>query len=202
MELSSALTENLYGFVAALIGAIVGGLFTLKATDKAIREENQKEARLDEKEVQNLLDALGVEIRTLWGFHMRRIGALIEGMGDTPQALEFYYPLTQDYFTVYNTNAMMIGRVKEPVLREAVVVCYNKCKKVVDGFKYNNVLFRDHRDMVNMSDGSPQFQQRIDAKYKELLEYAQVIKEDHYELKGYIEHMLTLLKNRDMGSDV
>lgn len=187
--------QNLYGFAAALIGALVGGVFTLRATDKAMKEENAKELRRDEKEVQNMLDAVGVEIGTLWNFHMSRIGGMVENLKEG-EALEFYYPLTQDYFTVYNTNAGKIGCVKDAVLREAIVVCYNKCKKVVDGFKYNNELFRDYRQMLLMSPSSSQHSDYVKAKYDELKDYAQLVKTDHFEVKGYVERLLSLLEAR------
>lgn len=188
MEISDALSQNMFGFISALIGGVVGGYFTLKATDKAIRTENEKENRQEEKEVQNLLDSLGVELDTLWSFHMRRIGAMVEAL--TPdKALEFNYPLTQDYFTVYNTNAGKIGCIKEPELRKAIVVCYNKAKKVVDGFKYNNELFIEYNrfkaDAV-----------RAKENFAALAAYGQIIREDHFELKEYIEDLLNLLDKR------
>jgi len=196
MELSGALLQNLFGLAAGLIGGITGGIitgiYTLKATDKALREENDKEIRREEKEVQNLLDALGVEIKTLWNFHMKRVGGRIEAMPDG-QPLEFYYPLTQDYFTIYNSNAAMIGRIKDCDVREAIVVCYNKCKKVVDGFKYNNELVREYRDLNNIPGKTSQEEQRTASKLKELIDYARLIKEDHFEVKGYVEKLLGLL---------
>lgn len=176
MEISDAIAQNMFGFISALIGAVVGGYFTLKATDKAIREANAKENRQEEKEVQNLLDALGVEIDALWSFHMHRIGRLIEELPDG-KPLEIYYPLTQDYFTIYNSNAAAIGRIKDPALRKSIVITYNKCKKVVDGFIYNNELVQS-------------------ARMEPMIHYARIIKEDHYELKGYIEHFLNLLDKR------
>ncbi len=198
MEFLDTLMQNLYGFMAAMIGAMVGGIFTLRATDKAIREERDKEIRRDEKEVQNLLDALGVELGTLWNFHMKRVGGMVEHLPDGG-ALEFYYPLTQDYFTVYNSNAAKIGQVKDAVLREAIVVCYNKCKKVVDGFKYNNELYKDYRDLLVMPPSSPLHGDYVKAKYAELVAYGQLAKEDHFELKGYVERLLMLLDNRNQA---
>ncbi len=180
---SETLLQNSFGFISALIGAVVGGYFTLKATDKAIREENAKEDRQEEKEVQNLLDALGVEINALWSFHMRRIGEVVEQLAEnTP--LMIYYPLSQDYFTIYNTNAAAIGRIKEAPIRESIVVTYNKCKKVVDGFKYNNELIKDFKQSA-----APEVKQ-------DLITYAYLIKSDHFELKGYIEQLLRLLNER------
>lgn len=195
MELLDTLMQNLYGFMAAMIGALVGGVFTLRATDKAIREERDKEVRRDEKEVQNLLDALGVELGTLWNFHMNRIGAIVENL-PVGGALEFYYPLTQDYFTVYNTNASKIGQVKDAVLREAIVVCYNKCKKIVDGFKYNNELYLDYRNTMVMPAVTEKHHEYVQAKRQALIDYGQMAKMDHFECKGYVERMLMLLNNR------
>jgi hypothetical protein len=186
MEISDAVSQNLFGFISALIGAVVGGFFTLKATDKAIREENAKENRQEEKEVQNLLDALGVEIKTLWDFHMKRIGEKVEQLPEG-EALMQYYPLTQDYFTIYNSNAAAIGRIKDPILRESIVITYNKCKKVVDGFKFNNDLIQSYKNDRN---GGTSIQETA------LKDFSRIIKEDHYELKGYIDELLALLKIR------
>ena len=108
------------------------------------------------------------------------------------QALEFYYPLTQNYFTVYDANASMLGRVGNDELRNSIVVTYHKCKKVVDNFKYNNELFRQSRDFACQPE-SPRQKQIVDAKYKELQAYSSVIKNDHFELKGYADQLSALL---------
>lgn len=192
MELSEAIVQNLFGFISGLIGAIVGGLFTLWAAYKTIAEENAKDDRQEEKEVQNMLDAIHAEISTLWGFHIARVGGIVENMLDG-QALDFYYPLTQDYFTVYNTNASKIGLVKDPELRKSIVVTYNKCKKVVDGFKYNNELYIDWRDYADRSEKDIDHV-RLAAKRRAMVEYAFFIRADHVEVKGYVENMLRKLE--------
>lgn len=189
MELTDAVIQNLFGFASGLIGAVVGGLFTLFATDKAIRAENRKEDRQEEKEVENLLGALDVEVSTLITFHMKRVGAQVEALkpGDI---LAFYYPLTQDYFTVYNTNAQQLGKIRTPELREAIVICYNKCKKVVDGFKYNNELYRDWRDYADQHGHDNHVS---GAKRTAMAEYARLMHEDHIELKSHVERMRKLI---------
>ena len=168
MDIPDSVINLVIGMVGGVAGGVVAGVFTLKATDKAIKDENEKEQRREEKEVQHMLGALGTEINALWSFHMRRIGNLIEQLPDG-QPLEFYYPLTQDYFTIYHSNANMIGRIKDGSLAEAIVLCYNKCKKVVDGFKYNNDLFCDYKEMTNMPQGRVGDPQRIAAKHQEMI---------------------------------
>lgn len=194
MDLSDANIQNLLGFASGLIGALIGGLFTLYATNKAIHEGTAKDERQEEKEVQNLLDALGVELAALWSFHMRRVGGMIERLQDG-QALEFYYPLTQDYFTLYNSNASQIGKIRDAALRESIVVTYNKCKKVVDGLKYNNEIYRDWREYADSAPAARD-EARLSSKRTQLADYASIIRSDHFELKGYVENLLNLLNQR------
>jgi hypothetical protein len=189
------LLQKLMSPLAALLGAVVGGLFSLRASRKGHLFELAKERQREEREVQNMLDSIGVEIGTLWFFHMARVGAMVESLPEGG-AFEFYYPLTQDYFTVYNTNAGKIGAVKDAKLREAIVVCYNKCKKIVDGFKYNNVLYKDYRDLLLMPASSPNHEEYVKGKRQELVDYAKIVVEDHYEVKSYVERLLKLLEER------
>ncbi len=185
--LPEPIVNNLFNLATGLIGALIGGAFTLYATVKTLREEERKEDRQEQKEVQNLLYALGVELNALWGFHMQRVGHLVESLTDG-QALEFYYPLTQNYFTVYDANATMLGKIADASLRSAIVITYNKCKKVVDGFKYNNQLYRDWRELCLKDDAAP-----ASRKFQEMAAYAKLIREDHFFLKSCVEDVLARL---------
>ena len=130
---------------------------------------------------------------------MKRVGGRVEELPDG-QPLDFYYPLTQDYFTIYNSNAATIGRIKDCDLAEAIVVCYNKCKKVVDGFKYNNDLFRDWRDTCNLPQTRAGDPERLAAKRQALIDYAHTLKEEPIsELKGYVERLLGMLNKQDIS---
>lgn len=191
--LTDAALQNLVGFASGLIGAVVGGFFTLYATNKTIRAQNLKDEHDEEKEVQNLLEALAVEIGALWGFHMQRVGALVENL-KPGEAIEFYYPLTQDYFTVYNKNADKLGKVPSDELRTTIVTCYNKAKKVIDGFKYNNELYMDWRNTANIISDDPRHEHLVNVKKKLLVDYAVMVKEDHFVLKSYIEKMLGMIR--------
>ena len=137
-------------------------------------------------------DALTVSGETMWDQVKDVVNHNADVILPADKALEFYYPLSQNYFIVYDANAGKIGQVKDGQVRETIVVCYNKCKKVVDGLKYNNELYRDYQNLVIMDEGD-RTQIRIDAKFKELVAYGHIIKEDHLELKSYVEHFLRLL---------
>lgn len=198
IELTPELTQNIIGFLTGLIGAGVGGWFTLHATEKTIQSSYEAQEKEEQREIRALLSSLGVELNALWQFHMRRIGYRIEEMTDK-DALLFYYPLTQDYFTIYNSNASFVGRLDDNELRKAIVVTYNKCKKVVDAFIYNNTLFLDYQQMNYETVDSGVQNPNQEAKLQELQQFAAVMKSDHFELKKYVDHLLDLLEKRDIS---
>ncbi len=192
----SDLIQNLFGFVSGLIGAGIGGWFTLHATNQVIKGEFELELMRERREVEGVLDAIGVEISTLWDFHQMRIGEIVENL-EPGQALEFYYPLTQDYFTIYDQNADLIGKIKDPELRKLIVVVYNKCKKVVDSFIYNNEIYLDYREYLEQPDMDEKMKKMLAFKHQKLIDFAIEIKKDHVEIKDYIEKLLAMLDTRD-----
>lgn len=198
MEVTPDLMQNIFGFASGLIGAAVGGWFTLYATNKAIKSTYEAQEKEEERQIRSLLSSIGVELNALWQFHQRRIGEKIETIREG-EAVLFYYPLTQDYFTVYNTNASFVGRLDDSELRKAIVVTYNKCKKVVDGFIYNNALFVDYQQMKYESIELGKDNLNLGAKLHEMEQYALVMQQDHIELKRYVEHLLELLEKRKIS---
>lgn len=195
MEWASILPKLVY-FSAGIAGSLIGGFFSMLSARRAVRQEAAREKRQQEREVQSILDALAVEIDTLWSFHMDRIGAMIEGWKPgAANRMEFYYPLTQDYFTVYHMNANRLGQIRDAGLRKAIVVCYNKCKKVVDGFKYNNELYREYVDALNLPEHTERYGTLVAVRRAKLEEYAVLLREDHFEVKTYVEDMLNRLED-------
>ena len=78
-----------------------------------------------------ILQAIHDEIETLWDNYMDGIGHHTEALADG-QPLNIYYPVTQEYFTVYNTNAFFIGRIRDHDLRKLIVSTYSKARGLID----------------------------------------------------------------------
>lgn len=55
-----------------------------------------------------------------------------------------YYPLTQDYFTTYQSNAHLIGEIENDDLRNLIIEMYSEAKGVVDSYRYNNHIVGQH----------------------------------------------------------
>jgi hypothetical protein len=104
-------------------------------------------ARLEDLKRQETLNGVlqGIhdEIQALWTTYK-------EGMGDALEALEDntpffgYYPLTQEYCTIYTGNSSLIGQIRDHNLRKAIVTTYLMFKVVLDSYKVHNEIQREH----------------------------------------------------------
>lgn len=95
------------------IGALIGSALTLLATYFSHRWEVAKQKEKDDQIIMSVLQAIHDEIETLWNAYMEGIGKETEALPDG-QPLNMFWPVTQDYFTVYNTNAFFYRKSTKP----------------------------------------------------------------------------------------
>jgi hypothetical protein len=103
------------------IGALIGGALTLIAAYLSHRWGASKQAEKDAQMLMGVLQAVHGEIETLWDIYMDGIGLHLEALPNG-QALNTYYPVTQEYFTVYSTNAFFIALIRDNDLRNRLDV--------------------------------------------------------------------------------
>jgi len=128
-------------FYSAISGAVIGGTitgyFTLLSTNKNYRNQLDQARGEEEKLIKGLLQAIHDEVETLLERYQEIAGTRLESLKDG-EPLLFFYPLTGDYFTVYNGNSFLIGRVPDNDLRKQIIKTYTLAKGMVDSFRMNN----------------------------------------------------------------
>ena len=67
------------------------------------------------------------------------MGARVESLKEG-EPLLVYYPLVSDFFTVYNGNSFLIGRIPYNDLRKQIIKTYTLAKGMADSFRMNNDL--------------------------------------------------------------
>lgn len=127
--------------ISGLIGAIVGGLFTLWGTlIEGRRQERNNEADSKEKK-RNVLIGVKTEITTLLELYQSRMMNYMEQYnGDGP--FELIFPITQNNFSFYESNAFYLTSTNEVTLK-VTVAFYSSARSLVDSFKYNNLIIED-----------------------------------------------------------
>lgn len=188
-------------FGSAITGAIVGGLiagfYALKSTQKSFDNQQLHADKNEETLIKGVLQAIHDEIETIMERYQESMGAKVESLNDN-EALAFYYPLVSDFFTVYNGNSFLIGRIKDNDLRKQIIKTYTLAKGMVDSFRLNNDLVSkwEFSEKLYAESQLEVHKNQAIAHYQSLIEYAKSLKESHKLLKQETSNLLrTLRKN-------
>lgn len=173
-----SIPDWLSSFITALIGAVVGGWFTLKGVDREATI-TRKEAERDSLELQiSVLKGIKGEISTLLVLYDKRMKTHIENISPGNMLL-LGFPIGDDNFTFYEQNAKFIAKLNDEP-RDSIINIYTYARSLIQSFKGNNQLIVEHeRIMLGMADknNNADFYQRLyAAKQEVLIDYAQGIK--------------------------
>lgn len=184
-------------FGSAVIGGVLAGAGSWIATQQA-HKNNLKKQKTDQERTQKaLLQAIHDELETLWQVYQDGMGRDLVALDDN-KALLMYYPLTQEYITVYRGNSSLIGSIDDPNLRKAIVATYIKVNGLIDSFKMNNGFVQEyeHWDWVYNETKKPTHESRKNAELASLAKYAGKLKKAHNDLENRIQELLSMLRKQ------
>jgi len=183
------------------IGALIGSALTLVATlvSHYLQVRNRKEE--DRQLLKGILQAIHDEVETLWDAYMEGIGNQTEALPDG-QALNLFWPVTQEYFTIYNTNAFFIGRIKDNDLRKLIVSGYANARGLIDSYRLNNDLVQKHEHafLIFQETQNPIHRDAAAAFYGSMVVYAGKLKKRHQESKHQTQELLRALRKEGVLS--
>lgn len=186
-------------FGAAIAGAVVGGAITGFFALRAAKQEHRNNILLQqqkEKEViAGLLQAIHDEVETIWDRYQEGMGVHLEALPEN-QPLLMYYPVVQDYFTVYNSNAFLIGHIEDHDLRKEIVSLYTMAKGLVDSYRLNNDLVQkfEYWDVLFQESQKDVHKNKAVAHYGSLTSYAKTIRKQHDLLKDKVSRLLRTIR--------
>jgi hypothetical protein len=192
---------NADALLSSGVGALIGSALTLAGAYVAHWLEKRESARKDADHLLGLLQAIHDEIETLWEGYIGSIGAQAEALRENTPVLLFW-PITQDYFTIYNTNAFFIGKIKDHDLRKQIVATYAKARGLIDTYRMNNDLVQkwEYAHLLSQESQNPIHQTNAQARYQSLIQYASEIKKRHVELKAMVSELLRRLRKEGVLS--
>lgn len=182
--------------ISAFIGAIIGGLFSLGGVWLAHKNDLKKEQEREKLLLKGFLLSIRDEIETLWDRYMWGIGEVLEKLPEKSPLL-YFYPLTQSYFTVYDDNSSLIGKIEDNDLRKLIIITYAKAKGLVDGYRFNNEMVQKYENLnfLYQQTNNPTIGSQAKAALAGLVEYADGIKKQHLEIKNSVAELLRKLSN-------
>ena len=185
----NSIPEWLSSSVTALIGAVIGGRYTLRGVDREAKI-TRKEAERESIELQlSVLKGIKGEMSTLIDLYNKRMRERIEAIKQGDH-LHINFPIGDDNFTFYEQNAKILAKIND-VARDSIINIYTYARSLIQSFKGNNQLVMEYEkilfDMADNNKDKDMYQRLHDAKMEIMVDYAQGIKAIDAELMDVID---------------
>ncbi|SRR6266446_1732362 len=185
--------------VSALIGAVIGGIFTSFTTWWSIRR-NQK------NQIEGVIQGILAEIETLWEIYTKKFEDAIP-LIEKGEPIRKEYPLYlhRGYFVVYDSNSSLIGQIRDNRMRKEIVTGYLKAKELIDAHIHNNRLVEKLAkwQSLNKETQEDKYEELIEITNKELVAHAKYLKQIYEDVKKRHEDILSrIVSGRDLAGDV
>jgi len=172
------------------------------ATRISYKNQIKQAQENDEKLIKSLLQSIHDEINIIYEIYQDSIGKIIDNL-PKGAPLDGYYPLESEYFTVYNGNSCLIGRITDNDLRKQIIKTYTLAKGMVDALRQNNNFIEKREIAYKLS---------IDTKDKEhkeyfnnhttqLIKYAKIIKDSHKSFKDSVSELFEKLRKNGVSNE-
>jgi hypothetical protein len=139
-------------FLAAIIGAVVGGLFVLAAQLFSNQAQRRLARDAEREAVKALVRAFGIELETFkHGFVDGLDGIFERWENQYNKAVPLHLPPTeQNYFAIYDGNAGTLGHVTDAQLSRNILRTYSQAKSLIDGVNYNNERYKGWEPLTHV----------------------------------------------------
>jgi hypothetical protein len=183
----------------AVIPGLIAGLITGGCMWIALliqhKHERDMQAHKEEVEINAFIHAVMAEVEMLWESYYEGAGKRLEAL-EKGKAFMYFYPISQDYFTIYNGNSFLIGKIGHARLRRVIVETYTKARGLIDGFRLNNDMVQkwNHLDLMRQDSQNPMLIHMMWMQEQSLVHHAIKLREIHQQTKESLDHLLLIAK--------
>lgn len=183
-------------FAAILGGGISGGL-TYFGVHATIKHEQRKVADAETQAVRAFRKAILTELQSILSHYLESVGNEL-GKHTKDQPFMVYYQASEDYFTIFNSNAHLIGKVEDDALRSEIVRTYSRAKGLLDSLRLNNSFVRGYEEFHEKARHSRQSpdEQKRDQYLFQLKQYIPRLLTQHTE---FVQHAEALIRALDQA---
>lgn len=196
---ASGLVTGIVSIIVGVIAAYVGAQTTLRATNKAHQDALDLQTQKDSAQIKGVLQALHAELSCLWFMYESEFGEDMEKLEPADPFVN-YFKLGENYFSIFDSNSVFIGKIPDPKLRQSMVLAYLRLKSLVDSHHLNNRLQDEHTQLKNLKGKSEDRNDKalIEEAYTDWKDYSQQLKTTYLVAKQAVNATLQLLEQSGM----
>ncbi len=180
---------------AAILGGLVTGLFAVLTMLVSLRRSDSRRKAEEKQSIHNFIQSIHDEIESVLERYQNAVGAKLQSLEQSHPFLLFY-PVNSEYFTVYKSNANLIGKIQDHDLRKQIIQTYIIGQGLIDSFRMNNQLLTKHELAQRAADLTRE-EEQIDwaaAHYNQLVNYGAGLKTLDYDLREAANQLLRMLR--------
>ena len=193
--------ELVISLIGGLIGGLTGGFFAVLAQDKAIRAQRESDREAEEREVNGVLKSIEDELNEIeHGFLSSLEAPFLESRKSDQSGLPLKPPsINQNLFTIYDSNAGKIGKVRDAKTRQLIVRMYTSAKLTVDILNQYNRTYQVWDRLRHGTGTEPSRAQQI---APEVLHWESELRRGTSVLRDLISALVPRLKEQSAGSSL
>ena len=190
-------------FISALVGSLIGGIFVLIGTWITAYCDRQKKKDESQQLLKSTLSAISTELEILYERYQNTAGLQLNELS-SGSSLDFYYSFTENYLTVFENNARLLGHLKDDELRKSIIRTYIDIKALIDGLKLNSTMLSNYDslrsyDLFHANSFTQTKLQEIDVHRKK---FGGLLKKEHdnlsIQIPRLIQKILTAINEKDL----
>lgn len=180
-------------FGSSIAGGLIGGLFTFLGVSLSMRANVKSNLLIQKREVNSFCKAIMAELQCLHDRYMATMGSAL-GEHPVDEPFLYHYTVTEQYFTVFNTNANFLGKVSDDDLRSQIISTYTSTKGHMDSLRMNTTLYLELKEIKNhepIAAGSS-LEVRKNNLIQSLRNYSNMLRLGHHKL---MDQMISTIQN-------
>ena len=175
----------------SVISGLVGGVLALLGVYFTLEGHRQRDKDRQEEIILSALEAIKEELNSLWGIINESVEHYWKEFEEKKDFLNCNLTVPSDYFTIYRSNANLIGQIEEPELRNKIVRVYVLLLALIEGYKKNNTWI-DKYEKANYDN----HQVAVLVFTKLLNQHASGLRRQHDRVAIEIECLIKMLEKR------
>lgn len=182
-------------FLSAIAGAIIGGTFVLIGTLISAWCEHRRQEKNRQEILISTLQVISAELNTIFDRYNQTIGIKLEKLKPN-SSLNYYYFVTEEYFTIFNGNAHLLGQLKDKELISSIIATYITLKEFVDSFRLNNAVLIRYNELrlIGRANSDNIIQDMIQNTLTALIDSGERLKLKHENLKINVPALLSKIQ--------
>jgi hypothetical protein len=181
--------------IPGLVGGLVAGACVWIGIMVQHAHERAMQAEKERILVDGFVHSVLAEVETLWDNYFEGAGKRLEAL-EKGKAFMYVYPISQEYFTVYGGNSILIGRIADARLRRSIVETYTKARGLIDSFRLNNDMVQkwNHLDLMRQDSQNPTLIHMMWMQEQSLMHHAIMLREIHQQTKDSLQRLVLIAK--------